>query len=107
VSDLLSCDAVYHDSDLLCWLPRARYTRTEARARFWRETNSATWDVAWTNIRVVARYVRLADDRHPDEGHYVQCDAGAPGATPVWRCETLGRDGKPMPETTLSGRLVA
>lgn len=96
--DLLSQDAVYHDCDLLCWLPRQRYSRTEARHRFWREARNAEWDVAWTRIRVVARHVRLDPQEHPDRGIYVQCGADEPGATPVWRCETLNRDGRPFPE---------
>lgn len=100
---LLPADAVYSDRDLLCWFPRASHTRTEARHRFWRETNEATWNVDWTRIRVVARHIAPDTFLHPAEGRYIQCASTAVGATPVWRCETVGRDGRPMPETNLSG----
>lgn len=102
--DLLDMDIVYSDTDLVAWYPRAAFTRTQARHHFWRSTNDATWDVTWTRIRVVARYVCLDPSFHPSEGRYVQCGPDTVGATAVWRCETVGRDGKPMlPELCMAG----
>jgi hypothetical protein len=98
-------DGVYHQTDMVCWLPRDRYTRVQARHRFWRETNAAGWNVAWTSIRVVARFLHPFPHRHPDEGVFEQCDRETNGAVAVWRCETLGRNGHPMlPETSLLGK---
>jgi hypothetical protein len=103
--DLFSHEYVCSEIDLLAWYPRESHTRTQARHHFWRSTNDATWDVAWTSIRVTARYLRLDPQWPENEGHYVQCARDDPGATAVWRCETLGRDGKPMPETNLRGKI--
>lgn len=55
-------------------------------------------------IRVVARFLRPFPHRHPDEGVWQQCDRDTEDAIPVWRCETVGRNGRPMlPETSLTG----
>lgn len=97
-------DGVYHDRDMVCWFPRT-LTRVQARHKFWKQTNDAYWDVAWTSIRVVARHMRPHPERHADEGVFVQCDRSEPDSFPVWRVETLGRDGHPMlPETSLTGK---
>lgn len=83
---------VAHDTDLLCWCPRADFTRAQAHTRMWRSLRSAGWPVPWTRIRVVARHLRLDPRFHENEGRFVECDAGDYGATPVWRCETIATD---------------
>jgi hypothetical protein len=95
---LLDHEAVYHEADLIAWFPRSSHTRTQARHRFWRSTRDAGWDVGWTRVRVVARYVRPVEPRDPYEVRFAQCERGDEGAVPVWRCETLGANGRPMSE---------
>ena len=88
LGDLMDHEAVHDDRDLIAWYPRASHTRTQAHTRFWRTLRDATWDIPWTRLRVVARYLRLDTIYHPNDGKYVECEAGDAGASAVWRCET-------------------
>lgn len=77
-----------HSDDGTVWLPRSRFTRTEARSHYIAQfANSCLW----IEPRVLSRFMRHAPDADvADEfsgEFWVECDRDAPGAFPVWRCE--------------------
>jgi hypothetical protein len=73
--------------DGTAWYAREHFpTRSKARTEFANFTG-----IPWIEVRVLARFSRHAPD-DPAAGEYdgeywVECDADAPGAFPVWRCE--------------------
>lgn len=90
----MSATATVHEMDEMgaqdemgvVWLPRSRYTRTQARTWF------ANWTgMPWIEARIVSRFMVHAPD-DPGAGEYdgeywVECSRDHPGAFPVWRCE--------------------
>lgn len=79
---------VHSDADGVIWLPRSLYTREQARTFIISEFNPGC---RWIEIRVRARWMRYAPDDPRaiayDSDFWCECQADAPGAFQVWRCE--------------------
>jgi hypothetical protein len=74
------------DEDGTVWLPRSRYTRSQARTFY-----SNLCGFPWIEARVRARwmhYTPTAPGADEYDGEFwTECDRDTPGAFPVWRCE--------------------
>ena len=75
-----------HSDDGVTWLPRSRYTRSQART--W---CASEWSEPWIAVRILSRYMVYAPD-HQDAAEYdgdywLECSSDTPGAFRVWRCE--------------------
>ena len=74
-----------HAEDGTVWLPRSRYSRSQARTWF-----SDFAGVRWIDVSVLARWmVHAPDDPCAAEygGEYwCECSRETPGAFRVWRC---------------------
>lgn len=70
-----------HSDDGIVWLPKSRYTRSQA----------LTWYAAFTGIRRCELTVRsqwMVHDPQPHEAEWwAVVPKGTPRAFPVWRCE--------------------
>jgi hypothetical protein len=70
-----------HSDDGIVWLPKSRYTRSQA----------LTWYASFTGIRRCELTVRsqwMIHDPQPDEPEWWALSSRkTPGAFPVWRCE--------------------
>lgn len=70
----------------IAWLPRSKYSRTQARTMY-----ADHCGVPWIDVRVLARWSRW-DPENPLAGEYdgefwVECKKDDPGAFQTWRCE--------------------
>lgn len=88
--DLLDHEHVVSDQDYIGWYPVEGNTRGQAVQRFTRSMRHAGWTLSFIDVRAVKRFLHSDPQRHPDEGRYLECNEGDPGATPVWRCELRG-----------------